>query len=299
MPKDAWSSPIENTSDATFRAWGLDISTRMAVAGMVQAADTGQINWATVVRPAASAYGGYEIWRFDDALQASAPVFIKIEYGCSNNQATPAIRVTVSSGTNGAGTPTGLVSAAIVNYASGILVANANITNFPSRVVHTPGFFALVFKIGAGVSGLTLFSILVERTTNNVGIPTPDGVVFIGCGNGNQATASAPASIINYVTSTVNNAVTGLDIGFMPSQITSSVIGAGPQMFHHWLCMPQMLPLVGSGAYILSEEAVLSEHDLVMVGTTPRHYLCVGNAFRKTAYNGSAAVLGTAILWED
>ena len=299
MPKVAWSTPIENTSDATYRAWGLDISTRLATSGLVQMPDTGQVNWATVTRPAASTYNARENWRFDDALQASSPVCITIEYGCSNNQTTPAIRVTVSSGTNGAGVPTGLVSTAIVNYASGLLVANANITNFPSRIVHTAGFFALVFKIGAGVSGLTLFSFLVERTTNNVGIPTPDAVVFIACGNGNQATLAAPASIINYVTSSVNTAVTGEDIGFMASRITSSVVAAGPQMFHHWVCIPQMLPLVGSGAYILSEEAVLSEHDLVMVGTAPRRYLCVGNALRKTAYNGGGAVLGTAILWED
>lgn len=305
MPKDAWSTPIENTSDATFRAWGSDISARLAVAGLVQTADTGQINWTTVARPAASAYGGYEIWAFDDALQGSAPVFIKIEYGSSNNQATPAIRVTVSSGTNGAGTPTGLVSAAIVNYASGLLVANANITNFPSRVVHTAGFFGLMYKMGASsvtaaVGGnLTLFAFTVQRTANNFGIPTPEAVVFMGCGNGNQAQAAGPASIINYVTSTVNTTVSGTDIGFMPSQIASSVVGAGPQMFHHWVCVPQTLPLVGSGSYLLSEVSNLSEHDLIMVGTAPRHYICVGNALRKSAHNGGSALIGTAWLWED
>ena len=299
MPRDSWSTPIENTSDATYRAWGLDISTRLAVAGLVQTADTGQINWATVARPAATAYGGYEIWRFNDTLQGSSPVFIKIEYGSSNNQTTPAIRVTVSSGTNGAGTPTGLVSTAIVCYASGILVTNANITDFPSHVVHTSGFFALVFKMGAGVSGLTLFSFIVERSVNNSGIPTGETVVLLACGNGNQAQAAAPASMINYVTSTVTNGLTGEDIGFMPSKMTSSVDSAGPKLFHHWIALGAMVPLVGSGAYILSEVALGSEHDLAIVGTVPRRYLAVGNSLRKTAYNGSAAILGTAILWED
>ena len=106
MPKVSWSTPIENSSDATFRAWGSDIAARLATAGLIQTADTGQINWVTVLRPAASAYGGYEVWRFDDTLQGTSPVFMKIEYGSSNNQATPALRITVSSGTNGAGTPT-------------------------------------------------------------------------------------------------------------------------------------------------------------------------------------------------
>ena len=299
MPRDSWSTPIESSSDATFRAWGLDLATRIAVAGLVQTADTGQINWATVTRPAASAYGGYEIWRFDDTLQGSSPVYIKIEYGSSNNQATPAIRVTISSGTNGAGTPTGLVSTAIVCYASGLLVTNANITNFPSHVVHTAGFFALVFKMGAGVSGLTLFSFVVQRSVNNSGIPTGESVTLLACGNGNQATSAAPAAIINYVTSTVNNAVTGIDIGFMPSQMASSVVGVDPQIFLHWVALPKMSPMVGSATYILSEVGLNSEFDLALVGTTPRHYLAVGNSLRKTAYNGGAAVLGTAILWED
>lgn len=294
-----WSTPIENTSDATFRAWGSDIAAKLAIAGLVQTTDTGQINWTTVTRPAASAYGGYEVWRFDDALQGAAPVFIKIEYGSSNNQATPAIRVTVSSGTNGAGTPTGLISAAIANYASGVLVANANITNFPSYAVHTAGYFALVFKIGAGVGGLTLFSIMVQRSVDNSGIPTPDATLFIGYGSSSQSTAAAPASLINYVLSSVNTAVTGEDIGFVPSRVPSSIITAGPQLFLHWVMLPRQQPLVGSGAYILSEVATGSEHDLVLVGTTPRHYLAVGNAFRRTAFHGANVATGTVILWEN
>ena len=305
MPKISWSTPIENSSDATFRVWGLDISTRLASAGLVQTADTGQINWVTVARPAANAYGGYEIWRFDDTAQATAPVFIKIEYGSSNNQTTPALRVTVSSGTNGAGTPTGIVSSAITNYASGLLQANANITDFPSHVVHTEGYFALVFKMGASsisaaTSGfLTLFAFSVQRSVDNTGMPTSEAVMLLGCGNGNQATAAPPASLLNYVSSTVNDAVTGTDIGFMPSKMTTSMVGPDPQIFLHWASLPKMSPLVGTATYILSEVGLNSEFDLVLVGSTPRHYLAVGNSFRKTAHNGSSAILGTAILWEN
>ena len=299
MPKVSWSTPIENSSDATFRAWGSDIAARLATAGLIQTADTGQINWVTVLRPAASAYGGYEVWRFDDTLQGTSPVFMKIEYGSSNNQATPALRITVSSGTNGAGTPTGLVTTAIANYANGVLVANANITNFPSHAVHTDGFFALVFKMGAGVNALTLFSVSVQRSADNTGAPTGEAVALIGCGTGNQATVAPPAAIIKYVTSTVNNVVTGADIGFMPSQMTTSVVGVDPQIFLHWIALPKMSPLVGTATYILSEVGLNTEFDLALVGTTPRHYLAVGNSFRKTAYNGSVTVLGTAILWEN
>ncbi len=299
MPRVSWSTPIESSNDATFRAWGSDIAARLATAGLIQTADTGQINWVTVLRPAINAYGGYEIWRFDDTLQATSPVFIKIEYGTSNNAATPAIRVTISSGTNGAGTPTGLVSTATVNYASGALVANANITNFPSHAVHTEGFFALVFKMGAGASSLTLFAFSVSRSVDNTGAATADAVVMLGCGNSNSATADPPVSILNYSTSTVNNVSTGADLGFMPSRMTSSVTGADQQLFIHWIALPKMTPLIGTGSYILSELGLNSESGTALVGTTPRNYLAVGNSFRKSAYNGSGAVIGTAILWED
>ena len=64
-------------------------------------------------RGAASAntFAGYEIWRFNDAFQATKPVFIKIEYGVAAVVDRPSLRVTASSATNGAGTPSGQMSA--------------------------------------------------------------------------------------------------------------------------------------------------------------------------------------------
>lgn len=64
------------TTDAAFRTWGLAYNAKLAAAGLVQTADTGQIDWATVLAATAiNTVQGYEIWRFDDALQATVPVF--------------------------------------------------------------------------------------------------------------------------------------------------------------------------------------------------------------------------------
>lgn len=101
-----------NSSDANFRSWGSYIAARLAAVGLVQTADTGQINWTTVLTPpAANTYQGYEIWRFNDSLQATAPVYIKIEYGESTGVDSPSVRIQFGSGSNGTGGLTGNLSA--------------------------------------------------------------------------------------------------------------------------------------------------------------------------------------------
>jgi hypothetical protein len=99
--------PDQSTA-AQFRAWGSAISTAIGVQGLVQTADTGQINWTTVAAPSGTNTAmGYEIWRFNDSLQSSAPVFLKLEYGSGPNVRLPQMWVTVGVGSDGAGNLTG------------------------------------------------------------------------------------------------------------------------------------------------------------------------------------------------
>jgi hypothetical protein len=84
MAIDIRNLPAFLADDATFRAWGSGIAAQIAAMGLVQTSDTGQINWVTVARPALNTIAGYEIWRFNDALQATKPVFIRIDYGTSS-----------------------------------------------------------------------------------------------------------------------------------------------------------------------------------------------------------------------
>jgi hypothetical protein len=97
------------TSDATFRTLGSSISNAIAAVNIVKTSDTGQVNWTTVTKPAsANVVAGYEIWKFNDALQATYPVYIKIEYGTGGNDASfYGLWITVGTGTDGAGNLTG------------------------------------------------------------------------------------------------------------------------------------------------------------------------------------------------
>jgi hypothetical protein len=95
-------------NDAAFRAWGSILSAAIATAGWVQTADTGQINWSTVVRSAGGTAAGYEIWRLNDSLQSTAPIYIKVEYGTGPTTAYPGLWITAGTGSDGAGALTSL-----------------------------------------------------------------------------------------------------------------------------------------------------------------------------------------------
>ncbi len=101
------TTPHDVSTDASFRTWGSMISALLASAGLTKMSDTGTIDWATVVGPAINTYAGFEVWRFNDAEQATTPVFIKLEYGRGGVTTRAALRVDVGSATNGSGTLSG------------------------------------------------------------------------------------------------------------------------------------------------------------------------------------------------
>lgn len=110
---------FDSITSANFRAWGSNVAAMLAAVGLIQTTDTGQINWTTVAVSTGSSgefIQGYEIYRFADTLQATRPVFIKVEYGSTNGggatvQGAPCIYVTVGTTTDGAGILGGTISA--------------------------------------------------------------------------------------------------------------------------------------------------------------------------------------------
>lgn len=80
-------------SDAAFRAWINTWHTKLAAIGLVRLTEGSPIDKTTVTRPVGSnnltnsvinlgsdVVAGTDIWRFDDALQGTKPVFIKFYY---------------------------------------------------------------------------------------------------------------------------------------------------------------------------------------------------------------------------
>jgi len=173
MPVPLITSTIPgHTTDALFRLWGGAYNTKLAYFGWVNTADTGQINWTTVLAPTViNTVQGYEIWRMADALQATVPVFMKIEYGAGSIASSPAIWITIGSGSNGTG---GLTGVTTVRQRFGFGTTVTALNWYWSG--DTNRFMVAVF----GASRALSFMVSIERTVDSGGVLTGEGVLLIG-----------------------------------------------------------------------------------------------------------------------
>lgn len=211
-----------NSSDANFRSWGSYLSARFAAVGLVQTADTGQINWTTVLTPTgASVYMGYEIWRFADTLQATAPVFFKIQYGEGAGVDSPHIKIQFGSGSDGAGNLTGNLSTTFVagmpaNTGAGLTVGSGS-TN---RFVFCGGFPA-ASNVGLGFG--------FERSVDAAGNPTAEAILWIG----HKDTGGSPTGVEAAVWSTTLGMMGTLEttLGVLFPHGNTSISGAQNMVF--------------------------------------------------------------------
>jgi hypothetical protein len=144
--------------DASFRSWVHSLSDGLAAVGSItQTADTGQINPDTVLKPTATAVAaGYQVWRFNDALQATRPIFFKLEYGSGSSVINSAgVWITIGSGSDGAGNLTGVVIGRRQLY--GINQNTASTT----RVCGTAG--RIIFMTGIAAHATNPIMFCIER----------------------------------------------------------------------------------------------------------------------------------------
>lgn len=177
------NSSDTSSTDAQFRAIAQVVHDHLAATGMVQTADTGQINLTTVLRPVAtSTAAGYEVWRFSDSLQATAPIYLKVEYGSgSTNVGTFGMWLTVGTGSDGAGTLTstawpsgGTVTSRRQTGGSGS-GGGAALPTYCEYLADGSGFALLLWPSSAATAGGQLLA--VERFRNSDGTPSGDGVI--------------------------------------------------------------------------------------------------------------------------
>lgn len=140
----ATASPYWNAgTDAIMRTLGAAVKAMFLAAGLTQTADTGQIDWTTYTRPALNTPGGYEVYRMNDANQATAPVFLRLEWAIGNAADRPSLRMDLGSATNGAGTLVGSTQ-----YVAGLASSLSNAGNWEMRVCYNPTLGVLNFSTG-------------------------------------------------------------------------------------------------------------------------------------------------------
>jgi len=110
-------------TDANFRDFCQAVETAFAACGLVRTADTGQTDLNSILKPTATwTVNTKRMWRFNDADQATTPVFLLVQFGVGNPNTMPYFTLTWGTATDGncnlVGTVCGLFSNLIRSYNS-------------------------------------------------------------------------------------------------------------------------------------------------------------------------------------
>lgn len=282
------SGTLSQTTEAGFRAWGARFSQMLADAGLVKTADTGQIDWATATLPGVNTISGYEVWQFTDALQATAPIFFKVEYGTGGNSSSLLVYLTVSTATNGAGN---LSSPITKTTRTNVCRSGTPSSNtLTSRACFSNGSFWIQFHQG-------VIAFAIERARGADGTPNSDGFsVYMRDPNsdGNRCALQAvrtpsssapPSAHLNFclvpTNATLNNASDGVEVQLFP---------------HFALLGHQKLVQTNFLTYLLADITEGSEVPVTMFGTA-RTYIACGQNFSNPSTIATANGCMLAI-WE-
>ncbi len=278
MTTNTFTGPFSHASNADFRAWGLALSNCLTAAGLATAGDTGQINWASVNRPANLTAAGYEIRYLNDSLHATKPCYIKIEFGTDNSTDWPAFWITVASATNGAGTVAGTTYFARRLITRGFAPSTGNYSTFCCVL---EGYIALVSWLGAKEDAPKF---VLCRTTDSMGNITTDGFYLY----------YANTSLLDRNTYITTETTDVNKTCLFPGNLPTVYIGTDTQLFRHFgfvanyetQCIPFVL------TFLNNDLGALTIFSTTPVGSTSRTYL----AFSGTATGiVSSVVAGTAL----
>lgn len=297
MATQSWSTPIDHSSDAGFRTWGAELQTKFLAAGLVQTADTGQINWSTVTRPATSTDAGYEIYYLNDSLFATAPIYLKIFYGTGQSLVAnyAGLRVQIGTGTNGAGALTGTTSTA----QAVVTLTQADINaSFQSFLCVTAGFVGLVWKKGSNGTLYAAGGFVICRSVDSSGAITALGAfIYTSTGLNNPAALTFNQSLRFASTSvaytpSINPAAT------VPGAQPASTVGTDTQAYLFWMLTPQVAPVFGMCVAFISEIGESSTFSATLIGTAAHTYIQTGRQLG-TGWNSAVPVnQGMCMLWE-
>lgn len=290
------SGSYVNNTDAAFRAWSLAIHDAMIGAGFIQTTDTGQINFATVLKPTAvSTSAGYAMYRFADTLQTTAPIFIKIEFGMGSTlDTTFGWRLGVATGTDGAGgiggflfIQTGWISQAQSSY--------TGINN--TWACHTAGVGWLAFHYESTSIG-SMFGFAISRTMDDAGAPSGEGIsVYIKAISSNQGTVS----LLRFVptpTVILNQNASQSPCAF-PFGLTDYKVGVDIQFFPHWTAAPKVRLNPYMFSYINADLTHASPITTTVIDGTSRTYMpLAGQSIIFAGYGGTTSANSIAFVWQ-
>lgn len=219
MATRTWFSPMYIGTDADFQAWAQGISTALT-ALLTKTADTGQIAQPIVAaKPALSGVAGYEIFRFNDAQQATFPIFIKVEYGMSSGANAAALYITTGTGSDGAGAITG---ARIGRSSFNRGQPGVNGTNYEHGASSGDGYFAM-FLGGTDLQASSHhFPLIISRSMDPDGTPSASAYFLLTMASNASNFYTVPPAPLPIVARVTNVSGVGLPVLFTPENTNAS-----------------------------------------------------------------------------
>lgn len=258
---------LNHTTDADFRLWGAEFKASLIAIGLTNTADTGQIDWTTVLNPV-SGSAGYEIWRFNDALQSTKPIFIRFDFG-TLSAGVPGIWVQVGTGSDGAGNLTGLTSVALTPITLPDAIASG-VTPYANYFCYSTvvGALTIAWKLGSdGLSAPGRGMCLIGRSCDSSGAPTASGAtVYTG------GVSPAIAQSIAFGVAAYNQ---HQNYGIVVGNVLGSAVGANVQAYLNWAHYPRVEP-VNWACSLISDEFPRVLFTTPLVGVTAHTYLALG-----------------------
>ncbi len=283
------------STDAKFRTWGSAVSAAIVASGLTVTSDTGQINWTTVLRATtANVKQGYEVYRFNDSLQSTAPIFLRIDYGSLGNSTgtNPGTWLTVGTGTDGAGNVTGAYYP--VTQIGTSTNGSTNTTNaIRASYSASAGAFFLDTGIVPAATNQSCGTWLIQRTCDSSGNPTGSGLAIVRFpGSAIGTPVQTPVSLTPVVAfATRNPAVGVLNVG------STSVSGGGViELYRSYVTAPTPFGSQGSVAY-LSADIVANATFSAAPWVGSHTYLALGTQYGPFEQSGDTNICA-AVIWE-
>lgn len=320
MPTSVLAVPMHNATAADFRTWGKAVSDAFAAVGLVKVPDAGTIDWAAAhVMPtnpgALGSVIGFEIWRFQDALQPTHPVFIKVEYGAIHSATFPGIWVTVGRGTDGAGNISGVLAPRRATEASTNSGGAAAPTSIEPIYVSSDGSsLVLSARIGAGSTAVRMPAFVIDRSRDHAGVPTATGGVVLteGAGliTGTLTSSSSTYCAQMHAWTYAGDSTMGDVPAVLPDQVNGAVVSASTSLasgdkapvFPFVVVVPNHAPWqVLAAVAVVASDAANGPFTANVLGRVRTYRsIPVGEAHNRwmTGKN-SLGYSGLCILWEE
>lgn len=299
-----WIPPTVPLRD-NLSAWKIlfrDVHDNLLSAGLVQTATSGQLDISGVsVLPGDGSYAGFIEYAFDDDLQATAPIVIKLEYGCGVEglfassggvrDRTPRIRVTVTC--NGK-TSTTFACPQSLDFVGGAV--SSQLTNAGvSWLTYNPARGFLGYMYGAGSRnkpfasaygsyyGATL-ALFVQRATDAAGQPTAAGISLYApaLSGDNSVNGLWDAGVLSPTTSQYIGAATAAsparnDLAIRLGGNSNSVIGGEIQTQQIFSATPHLKPWPTLVSYNAADVPEGTEFMLEVFPGAPQNFVALGN----------------------